>query len=174
MKVRAHTKKVQKKTPKTLLGWPEIALIVILIVSVLAILISMLLRAGFDPQGDAENALERITDDYYRAHLYPQLLNYDMEKTEQLETYAEVGVPTIYLRQLLNYNDERKLISSDVFNNQYIQCDTNRTRVRYYPHEPYGPHDYTVDYIWHCTNSLIPGANTESANWVQSIKHDAK
>lgn len=174
MKVRTHTKESQRKGSKSPLDWPEIALIVILVVSALAIVVAMLMRAGFDPQGDAEGAMERITDDYYRAYLYPQLLNYDMEKPEQLETYAGVGVPTVYLRQLLSYNDERKLISADVFSNQYIQCDTNRTGVRFYPHEPYGPRDYTVDYIWHCTNKLNPTPTTEGASWVQSIKDNDK
>lgn len=134
--------------------WAELTLVGILAASIILIAISLIVQLNFNPQGDAEVTLERIADDYYRAYLYPRLLNYDLDHPEQLETYEQSGVPTTYLRQLLNYDNKKQGASAGVFDNQYYQCDTNRTGVRYYPHAPFGPRDYTVDYIWHCSDEV--------------------
>lgn len=146
-----------KKSPqkeKRKFDWAELTLIGILAASIILITISLIVQLNFDPKADAEAEMQRISDDYYRAYLYPRLLNYDMEHPEQLKTYDDTGVPTTYLRQLLKYDNEKQAKSAEKFNNEYYQCDTNRTGVRFYPHAPYGPRDYTVDYIWHCSDKV--------------------
>lgn len=159
-----------KRAPKPPLDWPEFTLIGILVASVLLIAASILLRLSFDPRADAESAMEKLADAYYRGHLYPQLLDYKLDNPEKLETYAEVGVPTTYLRQLLDYNDNKKVVPANVFNNQYYQCDTNRTGVRYYPQAPYGPRDYTVKYLWSCVDYLAPETTPKETSWTEDIE----
>lgn len=172
-KSRTKTPKVAKKA-KTPLDWPEFTLIGILVASVLLIAVSMLLQMSFNPRGDAEAAMEKLADAYYRGHLYPQLLDYQIDRPEKLETYAETGVPTTYLRQLLDYNDSKQVVATKVFNNQYYQCDTNHTGVRYYPHAPYGPRDYTVKYFWSCVDRLAPKTTPKETSWTEDIEPSDK
>lgn len=163
-------KQKRNQTPKPPLEWPEFALIGILVASVILILTVLLIRASFNPQADAENSMEKLADEYYRGYLYPQLLDYDLERTDRLEKYAERGVPTTYLRQLMDYNSSKHVVAEDVFSNQYYQCDTNHTGVRYYPHEPYGPRDYTVKYLWSCVDKLNPAVAPKVTDWTESIE----
>ena len=90
----------------------------------------------------------KIANDYYLTYLYPRLMGASKDLEQAFKKYDKVGVPTVYLRQLLHYNDDQYAETAETF--ATVGCDTNQTGVRYYPKEPYGPHDYEVKYLWEC------------------------
>lgn len=140
-----------KKTPRVRVsrGWEEVTLLGILGVSTLMILIALVASIGKTPAKRAEDELHRLAETYYVEYLYPRLLgDINVEPTEVLAEYQEKGVATTYLRQLLHYNQDENIEVAPVF--KEVGCDTNATRVRYFPTEPYGPQDYTVEYFFRC------------------------
>lgn len=146
MKKVAQTKKSKRKK----FGWPEWTLIGIVGISVVVIAIAVCTIFRDSPTERADKELKKLADDYYIEYLYPRLLGGRVNEDPEpmMKGYDETGVPTTYLRQLLHYNDDEKISSAEVFS--AIACNTNMTGVRYFPHAPYGPTDYTVTYIWQC------------------------
>ena len=106
--------------------------------------------AFFDPKLQAESSLKKVADEYYANYLYPRLMGNNRDPADALAIYVSSGVPTTYLRQLLLYDNAKHNNVAGDFNNNYYKCDTNRTGVRYFPEEPFGPHDYHMDVYWEC------------------------
>lgn len=144
------TKKSSQKTKaKHVLGWPEWTLLGIVFCSTLLIIAALCTGFFKTPQEKAEAELAKISDKYYVEYLYPRLLgNLNNDPAKILQAYTTVGVPTTYLRQLLHYNNDEQLKSAQYF--EALKCDTNSTGVRFFPVEPYGPHDYRTIYYWQC------------------------
>lgn len=139
------------KKHKRRLGWPEWTLVGIVATSALAIAVVGISQLFSNPIKRAESELEMLADEYYTTYLYPRLLGNSKSVDDAFQTYAELGVPTIYLRQLLHFDNNRYADSGKVFEN--LACDTNLTGVHYYPRAPYGPRDYDVTYLWHCNTT---------------------
>ena len=129
------------------LAWSEWLLIGILAAATLAIGLALATQLLDTPEEQAKKELAKIADDYYVEYVYPQLTEAG-QKTEKLVDYATAGVPMTYLRQLLLYNNGEHQAQAGIFS--AAGCDTNATGVRYYPVEPYGPHDYTASFVWQC------------------------
>lgn len=129
------------------LAWSEWLLIGILAAATLAIGLALATQLLDTPEEQAKKELAKIADDYYVEYVYPQLTEAG-QKTEKLVDYATAGVPMTYLRQLLLYNNGEHQAQAGIFS--AAGCDTNTTGVRYYPVEPYGPHDYTASFVWQC------------------------
>lgn len=136
-----------KKTP---FAWPEWTLIGIICTSIMMVLLSFCVAAlQAPPKERAQAELARIAKDYYISYLYPHLLGtLEADPAERLEPYIENGIPVIYLRHLLHYNNDEYAASASVF--EQLQCNTNHTGVRYQPIEPYGPYDFEIQYVWSC------------------------
>ena len=132
---------------RSTLGWAEKTLLGIVAVSVVMVAWALSLQFLDTPAEQAKKELETIADDYYIRYLYPRLTN-GQKSVEVLSEYADSGIPITYLRQLLLYNNGEHKAKGQLF--EKAGCDTNATGVRYYPVEPYGPHDYTANYIWQC------------------------
>lgn len=148
----AKTTKTAKKAKKTkhIIGLEEKLLIVILVVSGAMIIAAFFMQLIPTPSEVANADLEEMANDYYLTYLYPRLMMADKDLNKAFEKYDLNGVPTIYLRQLLHYNEGQ--FKDRKANFQEVGCNTNQTGVRYYPKAPYGPHDYEVQYIWQCSN----------------------
>lgn len=121
----------------------------IVICSTIMIVASFLMQLIPTASEQAEAKLDEIAEDYYLTYLYPHLMVADKNLDKAFKKYERVGVPTVYLRQLLHYNDEQYAKDSGTF--AAIDCDTNRTGVRFYPKAPFGPHDYEVEMVWQCS-----------------------
>lgn len=140
----------KKKTkPKPKYGLEEKLLVGIMAICAVMIGASFLTHLIPTPSEQADQSLKRIAEDYYLTYLYPQLMSADKDLERAFKKYDEAGVPTIYLRQLLHYNNGQYSDADGVF--KEVGCDTNRTGVRYYPKEPYGSRDYDIKYIWGCS-----------------------
>lgn len=146
--------KLSRKEQKAQFGkrhmlWDDWLLLGIVVFSTLMIIGALCTNFIDTPREAAEKELSKIADNYYITYMYPRLLgSLDNDPTEMLSKYKDIGVSATYLRQLLKYNDGEFAASAPVF--AAIACDTNHTSVRYFPTEPYGPRDYTVDYVWDC------------------------
>lgn len=150
---KTNTKKKQQKSQKRkykhVLGWPEWALLGIVAASTVLIIISLCTGFRKSPEEKAEREMKKIAEAYYTEYLYPRLLgNLDNDPKEALKAYAEAGVPSTYLRQLLHYNNDEYASSAKVF--EKLECNTNSTGVKFFPVEPYGPRDYRAVNIWQC------------------------
>ncbi len=143
-------KKVEKaQKAKHVFGLEEKLLLGIVGVSVLMIIAAFSVKLLPTPTEQADAKLEEIANDYYLTYLYPRLMGANKDLEQAFKKYDKVGVPTVYLRQLLHYNDDQYAETAETF--ATVGCDTNQTGVRYYPKEPYGPHDYEVKYLWECS-----------------------
>lgn len=144
------------KHPMHDFSWTEWTLVGIVCASVLLIGVSFCVKAAqVSPQEQAEQELARISHEYYLTYVYPHLLGtLETDPEEAFSPYAQPGIPTTYLRQLLHHNNDEYIDSAPIF--ERLGCDTNRTGVRYYPVAPYGPKDYTVTYIWNCEDGDFP------------------
>ena len=129
------------------LTWSEWALMGIVLVAAVVIGLALSLQLMDSPAERAQKRLAAIADDYYVEYVYPRLTEAGTQP-ELLAEYADSGVPMTYLRQLLLYNDGEHRDEAEIF--EAAACDTNATGVRYYPVEPYGPHDYTASFVWQC------------------------
>jgi len=118
-------------------------------VSVVMIVAAFLTKLIPTPAERADAKLEEMASDYYLTYLYPRLMGANKDLKQAFKKYDRTGVPTVYLRQLLHYNDGQYAELAGTF--AEVGCDTNQTGVRYYPKEPYGPHDYEVQYYWECS-----------------------
>lgn len=146
---------MEKHKQKAKRAWYEWALCAVVVVCVLAVGASLLTLLNKSPREEAEAELERLAGSYYTEYLYPRLLGGNVEHPEvTMRDYADAGVPLVYLRQLLLYNDGEHAGSKAFFENKQISCDTNSTRVHYRPVEPYGPYDYEVDLTLICEEVL--------------------
>ena len=148
-KTRARiARKKQKRSPMT---WREFLFLGLVGTCILMVACSLILRSSFHPDKDAENELSRLADSYYIEYLYPHILGTQLNNPASvLAIYAESGLPNVLLRQLLSYNDNIHAESSRFFSNNYYECDTYSSRVRFFPVEPYGPRDYTVKTYLSC------------------------
>lgn len=136
------------KKAKRTLDLEEKLLLGIVAVSGVMIVAAFLLRLVPTPSERADTELAEMADDYYLTYLYPRLMSGGKDLEQAFKKYDGTGVPTVYLRQLLHYNDDQHANLRATF--EEVGCDTNQTGVRYYPKAPYGPHDYEVQYQWNC------------------------
>ncbi len=137
----------RKVTNRRALAWSEWILVGIVAISAVTILVALVASFFGSPSLRAERAFRELTDDYYVEYLYPRLVENDFENPEtKLTEYVETGAPTVYLRQLLHFEDDDDL--EELF--EEVGCDTNATSVRYFPTAPFGAHDYDVKYNWSC------------------------
>ncbi len=141
---------MRKAKKKLNLSWEQTTLLSMVAAAGVAIMISFLGFLIDTPEELAHKELAALADDYYITYLYPTLLGnvFTADPAEKLQGYVELGTPATYLRQLLHFDNDKNMVSAPVFDN--VQCDTNRTSIRFYPVEPYGPRDYTVKYTWNC------------------------
>lgn len=131
--------------------WREATLLSMIGISAVAIVATFALSSIFDPVKRSEHELEKLADAYYIEYLYPRSLGKYLNEPETvLKDYVNQGLPAVFLRQLLLYDDGKNAGSVDAFSNSYYQCDANKTYVRFYPVEPYGPRDYTIKYGTAC------------------------
>jgi len=137
-----------KKT-KHVLELEEKLLLGIVAVATMMVGVAFLVCLIPTPSDRADTELEKMADDYYLTYLYPHLMSASRDLDRAFRKYKTSGVPTVYLRQLLHYNNDQFASLEPTF--KAVGCDTNRTGVRYYPKEPYGPTDYEVKYYWGCS-----------------------
>ncbi len=140
----------KKVTKKLELSWEQRTLLGMVAGASVAIMISFLGFLVDTPAEMAHKELAELADDYYISYLYPTLLGdvFTVDPGEKLQGYVELGTPATYLRQLLHYDNDKNMLSAPIFEN--VACDTNRTSIKFFPVEPYGPRDYTIKYTWNC------------------------
>ena len=144
---RKNSRAVKGGAERRRLTWSEWAVRGIVLVAAVVIGLALSLQRMDAPAARAQKRLAAIADDYYVEYVYPRLTEAGTQP-ELLAEYADSGVPMTYLRQLLLYNDSEHRDEAEIF--EAAACDTNATGVRYYPVEPYGPHDYTASFVWQC------------------------
>lgn len=150
---RKKSSRLRLERPK--LAAPEYSLLGILAMSCLCIAVSLITVASFDPARDAENAMSTLADDYYIEFLYPRSLGAHInDPATILSRYAETGLPSVRLNQLLLYNDGSHVAYTRYFDNKYYKCDIGHSFLTFYPVAPYGPRDYTVRYSADCEKVL--------------------
>lgn len=131
--------------------WREVTLTSLIGTCAVMIALTIGYSAIADPAKRSQRELEKLANAYYIEYLYPHALGKNLNQPEAiLADYVQQGLPAVRLRQLLLYNNGKYASSIDAFSNQYYECDTSQTYVRYYPVEPYGPRDYTVSYGTAC------------------------
>lgn len=131
--------------------WREVTLTSLIGTCAVAIALTIGYSSIADPAKRSQRELEKLANAYYVEYLYPHALGKNLKQPEViLADYVQQGLPAVRLRQLLLYNNGKHASSIDAFSNQYYECDTSQTYVRYYPVEPYGPRDYTVAYGTSC------------------------
>lgn len=101
----------------------------------------------------AERKFESLGRNYYENSIYDELLKgHDEANLKSVfGKYKKSGL-IVKLRQLLNDallkngEDYRSL-----FETEHYSCDTNKSKVIYRPHEPYGKKDYDAEFVLDCS-----------------------
>ncbi len=122
----------------------------IVAVATLSIVVAIVAEVMYNPEAKAEESLAEMATDYYENRLYKQLVGLSEKPEEILAEYTESGVPTVYLRQILLYDNGKNEEKATDFSNGNFECNTNQTGVRFYPQAPYGPSDFRAEYLWDC------------------------
>lgn len=147
---------VKFKTPKLFAPHAKritIALIVICFVTVLG---AMFAFWYFAPAKVARREIEYLAKDYYENYLYDSYFGelVGEERQAEFERYVVVGLAPTYLRQLLNYDNGRHQDSASKFSDPSYFCDTNATKVVFYPYSPFAVTDYTVKIEMSCASQF--------------------
>lgn len=122
----------------------------IIITASVMVAISLILWFYFQPDKVARRELEYLAKDYYETYYYPQSIENADQNT--LTKVAENGSPTVKLRQLLLFDNQRHASSAQAFDQKRYFCDTSATYIKYYPVEPFGKKDYKIEYNYTCKN----------------------
>lgn len=136
------TRKKQKLTliQKTILSIISISFIVVAFLIVINFLNS--------PEKNVKSAMTNLASNYYKEQIYQKIA----EKNDQanlervFEEMKDTGFATVYLRQLLYFNQD---------NTEQVElvkkyCDENRTFVKFYPESPYLEDSYRADFTYSC------------------------
>lgn len=146
-------RKVTKRNHQSF-SWREVTLMSLIGTSAAMIALTFTLSVVLDPIKRSEQEISKLAERYYIEYLYPRALgDYIDQPKVILRDYAKRGLPNVRLTQLLSYNNNSHANSLDVFENPYYNCDLNATYVKFYPIEPYGPRDFTVNYNMACEKS---------------------
>lgn len=148
------TKTSQKsKTSKPKITWRENLFIGLISACAICTIIALIAESAFNPQRDAELTIERLANEYYINYYYPAIIGKNSDNPATiLESYNQQGLPIIRLRQLLNQTAHSEAESH--LQNNFYQCDTNKTFVRYYPVAPYGVHNYNFQITYDCKKAV--------------------
>lgn len=105
------------------------------------------LRAGYAAGREIvyENKEQQLGDENTDA----EIESFEDYMNEGFFQYVKNGLPTVYLRKLLLFDDGRHTTSRQYFSNQYV-CNTNHTAVKIKPYPPFGRTDYETEYIYEC------------------------
>ena len=124
------------------------------IVSILMVGVSLFVAVYFKTETVAKRKLEELATMYYENYYYDRFMEeIDPElKDEKLKTYEKTGFQPVLLRQLLLYQNGKYASYKVYFEKGEYKCDKNKTSVKFYPVEPYGPKDYTVEYNYSCAS----------------------
>ena len=123
-----------------------------LIVLIIVVIVSLFVGFFFNPERVAERKLAALAKDYYENYFYEnfsETIERD-DKAEAFKKYEETGFAPVYLRQLLLFDNERNASFEKYFKNDRYSCDRSKTKVQFFPVEPYGKKDYTVEYTFSC------------------------
>ncbi len=138
-------RQTSRRTSTNRFTWREVTLLSLIGTAASVIIATFILGDVLDPVKRSHNELERLANAYYIEYYYPHSLGKYLDQPETvLKDYVHQGLPVVRLRQLLLYDNGKHSDSIDIFSNDVYSCDTNKTYVRYYPVEPYGPRDYTL------------------------------
>lgn len=151
-KPSAHRKTIRSKRQS--FSWREVTLMSLVGTSAAMIALTFVLSSVLDPVKRSEQEISKLAERYYIEYLYPRALgDYINQPKIILHDYEKRGLPNVRLTQLLSYNNNSHADSLDIFENPYYNCDLNATYVKFYPVEPYGPRDFTVNYNMVCEKS---------------------
>ena len=124
----------------------------VIVVCLLTVLGAMFGLWYFTPDKVAYREIEKIARDYYENYFYDSYfgtLTGD-DRIAEFEKYITPGFAPTYLRQLLNYDNGKHQSSTPKFSDPSYFCDTNATKVIFYPYAPYGKTDYRMKIIMSC------------------------
>lgn len=151
---KVSSRRTTRKNQRQSFSWREVTFMSLLGTSAMMIALTFLLCSVLDPVKRGEQEISRLAERYYIEYLYPRALGDYIEQPGLiLRSYEKNGLPNVRLTQLLSYNNNAHADSRDVFANAYYNCDLNSTYVKFYPAEPYGPRDFTVEYSMACERS---------------------
>ncbi len=140
----------RQAAPKPGFTLEKIYLLVVIAVSSFVVIFTLVMQIWANPWHMTENKMQSLAKEYYEEYYYPQLLSSGNNLTTMLSKYQESGLPLVYLRQMLLYDDAKNHDKLKYFQNSKINCNTNVTGARFIPFEPYGVKDYRIEYVWSC------------------------
>lgn len=92
-------------------------------------------------------AIEKVGKEYYIEQFYPQVESLGDKKTEFLKKSHDTGI-FVSLENLQRFSkraqDER---AQKNLENATKQCDTNKTKVKIRPNDPFSKQDFTVEAV---------------------------
>ena len=133
-----------KKKPLSSIQILIISIIAFLFVLIIGYIIFSLLSTT---ENITKSKFEKLASTYYENYLYEEVSNKNSDPAKALEEYSDVGLSTVYLRQILYYEGQ-----TDTEAVEYLSehCDENNTSVKFYPESPYKKTSYHAEYSYSC------------------------
>lgn len=146
-KRKSSSRSVRKQNlaPRIIIG--------VIVLAVIVVAVSLLSSVFMNTENSVKGKLATMAADYYENYLYKNLAESEIYKSsdedlkDMLKEYAEVGLSSITLRQLLLY-DDKKYADDTGFLTKY--CNENRTYVKFYPEEPFERSSYRAEFTYAC------------------------
>lgn len=139
-KVKKFFKKIGawfKKLPKLIKKNKIVSIICLAVIVVLIIILVLVLHPSKEDK--LNSYLNTMGKDFYENFYYKQLSSNGNDASTFLSKYSSIGIK-VDLDNLNRYTDKNKEMIDE-----FTGCDKNKTKVIFYPEDPYGKTDYKIE-----------------------------
>lgn len=116
----------------------------IFIICLVAIVVILVFALKPNKEAKLNGYLKTIGKDFYENFYYKQLSSNGNDASSFLSKYSSIGIK-VDLDNLGRYTDK----NSDMID-EFKGCDKNKTKVTFYPTDPYGKTDYKIETTLSC------------------------
>lgn len=142
----------KKKQNKKSFSTPQKTIIIVIISAFLVVIFAVISSFFLKPENLVKTKIEVLAREYYETYFYDKFFKSEdflnLEKLDsQMKKYKTSGFPSVPLRQILLYENEKNADSAELIGSY---CDENKTSVRFYPEYPYEKASYSMKFNYSC------------------------
>ena len=137
------------KIPQKRLSKIQKLIISVIVILFLLVTLSLLFVFLNKPENLIKSKISSLASSYYENYLYEKIGKHSKtgSAAEVLKDYNETGLSSVYLSQLLLYDNQ---IDTETVKYLSNRCDENKTAVKFFPEPPYSKTSYHTEYFYTC------------------------
>ena len=120
------------------------------VISSIMVVVGIFVSVFFNAEAVAHRKFEMLAREYYEDYYYDKFMATIDESVfnEKMATFANSGLKPVPLRQILLYQNGKNSAYKKYFEREGFSCDKSATTAQFFPVEPYGKKDYTVEFSY--------------------------